>query len=355
MNFFSHLFPVPPNFLPDVIDVASDRKKVSTLLEYVALASKTAEEQQVYFTGPLGLLENQGVQQAESNLEVKDISLSFKRKPSGKSPAVFMLPIIDICQKLRIIVFDICRKGGIMPRPIRCRRIERLPVYRSFSPDDITAAESVQMTVDEFEALRLLDDEGLTQEACAARMNIARTTVTSIYDSSRKKVADALVHGKRLLITGGRCEFAPVEIKQHIMEKGSSTMRIAVTYENGEIFQHFGHSERFKLYDVEDGKITGEQVVDTNGSGHGALAGFLQAAKADALICGGIGMGAQMALADAGIKLYAGVRGSADAAAKSLASGTLEYDPDAHCDHHGHHHDGDCGHDHCADHHCRGN
>ena len=62
-----------------------------------------------------------------------------------------------------------------MPRPVRCRRIERLPVYRSFSPDDITAAESVRMTVDEFEALRLLDDEGLTQEECAARMNIART------------------------------------------------------------------------------------------------------------------------------------------------------------------------------------
>ena len=242
-----------------------------------------------------------------------------------------------------------------MPRPIRCRRIERLPVYRSFSPDDIIAAESVYMTVDEFEALRLLDDEGLTQEACAVRMNIARTTVTSIYNSARKKVADALVHGKRLLIAGGRCEFAPVEIKQHIMEKGSSTMRIAVTYENGEIFQHFGRSEQFKLYDTEDGRIIGEQVVDTNGSGHGALAGFLQAAKADALICGGIGMGAQMALADAGIKLYAGVRGSADAAAKSLASGTLDYDPDARCDHHGHHHDGDCGHDHCADHHCHGN
>ena len=117
-----------------------------------------------------------------------------------------------------------------MPRPIRCRRIERLPVYRSFSPDDITAAESVQMTVDEFEALRLLDDEGLTQEACASRMNIARTTVTAIYDSARKKVADALVHGKRLLITGGCCEFEPVELNQILMEKGSNTMRIAVTY-----------------------------------------------------------------------------------------------------------------------------
>ena len=74
-----------------------------------------------------------------------------------------------------------------MPRPFRCRRIGQLPVYRSFSPDDITAMESVQMTVDEFETLRLLDDEGLTQEACASRMNIARTTVTAIYDSARKK------------------------------------------------------------------------------------------------------------------------------------------------------------------------
>ena len=111
-----------------------------------------------------------------------------------------------------------------MPRPVRCRRIGQLPVYRSFSPDDITAEESVRMTVDEFETIRLLDAEGLTQEVCAARMNIARTTVTAIYESARKKVADALVHGKRLLITGGCCEFKPVELHQIIMEKGSSTM-----------------------------------------------------------------------------------------------------------------------------------
>ena len=241
-----------------------------------------------------------------------------------------------------------------MPRPFRCRRIERLPVYRSFSPDDTAAAESVQMTVDEFEALRLLDSEGLTQEACAARMNIARTTVTAIYDSARKKVADALVNGKRLLITGGHCEYEPVEIDQEIIEKGTHTMRIAVTYENGEIFQHFGHTEQFKLYDIEDGKIVNEQIVDTNGSGHGALAGFLQAVQADALICGGIGMGAQMALADAGVKLYAGVSGSADAAAKALAEGALEFDPDAMCDHHDHHHgEGhECGHHHGEGHEC---
>ena len=241
-----------------------------------------------------------------------------------------------------------------MPRPTRCRRIERMPVYRSFSPDDISAADSVKITVDEFETLRLLDDEGLTQEACASRMNIARTTVTAIYESARRKVADALVHGKRLLVTGGCCEFPPVEIPKTVLEKGNLVMRIAVTYENGEVFQHFGHAEQFKLYDVENGAVVREQIVDTNGSGHGALAGFLQAAKVDALICGGIGMGAQMALADAGIRLYAGVQGSADAAAKALAEGALAYDPDARCDHH-EHHGGDCRHDHCADRHCGGN
>ena len=126
-------------------------------------------------------------------------------------------------------------------------------------------------------------------------------------------------------------------------------MRIAVTYENGQIFQHFGHTAQFKIYDVEDGKIVSSRVVDTQGSGHGALAGVLTALNVDALICGGIGGGAQMALAAANIKLYGGVSGSADAAAEALAVGNLTFDPNAHCDHHGHHHEE--GHA-CGDHGC---
>ena len=90
-------------------------------------------------------------------------------------------------------------------------------------------------------------------------------------------------------------------------------MKIAVTYENGQIFQHFGHTEQFKLYEAVDGKITHAKVVDTNGSGHGALAGFLMQHGVDTLVCGGIGGGAQAALAEAGIKLYGGVSGDADA------------------------------------------
>ena len=112
-------------------------------------------------------------------------------------------------------------------------------------------------------------------------------------------------------------------------------MKIAATYANGEIFQHFGHTQQFKLYTVENGKITSSEVVDTNGSGHGALAGFLMQRGVDTLICGGIGGGAQVALAGAGIRLYGGVRGDADAAVNALLSGNLGYDPNVHCDHHG--------------------
>lgn len=113
-------------------------------------------------------------------------------------------------------------------------------------------------------------------------------------------------------------------------------MKIAVTYENGQIFQHFGHTAQFKLYDVADGKVVSGEVVDTNGSGHGALAGFLRQRGVDTLICGGIGGGAQAALAEAGIRLFGGVRGDADAAVQALLAGNLGYDPNVRCSHHDH-------------------
>ena len=120
-------------------------------------------------------------------------------------------------------------------------------------------------------------------------------------------------------------------------------MKIAVTYENGQVFQHFGHTERFKIYEVEDGAVTASQVVDTAGSGHGALAGFLRERGVQTLICGGIGGGAQQMLAAAGIQLYAGVSGSCDAAVEALLAGTLAYQTAANCDHHEHEHGDGCG------------
>lgn len=119
--------------------------------------------------------------------------------------------------------------------------------------------------------------------------------------------------------------------------------KIAVTYADGQIFQHFGHTEFFKIYEIENGSIVNSQVVSANGNGHGALAGFLQSQGVDTLICGGIGGGAKMALAQAGITLYGGAAGDADTAVQNLLDGILSFNPDIMCSHHSHGEGHTCG------------
>lgn len=138
-------------------------------------------------------------------------------------------------------------------------------------------------------------------------------------------------------------------------EKGDRIMKIAVTYENGQIFQHFGHTEQFEIYDIDDGNILSKKVVSTNGSGHGALATLLGDLNVDVLICGGIGGGAKRALADVGIKLYGGVSGSCDEAVQALLDGNLGYDPNIKCSHHNHENsegEHNCSKHDCGEHHC---
>mgnify|MGYP005805313985 FL=1 len=122
-------------------------------------------------------------------------------------------------------------------------------------------------------------------------------------------------------------------------------MRVAVTYENGQIFQHFGRTETFKLYDLKDDKIIRTSLLDTNGQGHGALASVLKEAKVDVLICGGIGQGARDRLAAAGIQIIGGCSGQADLVMEDYRSGKLRDDPEARCG--CHHHEGEhhCGHE----------
>ncbi len=126
-------------------------------------------------------------------------------------------------------------------------------------------------------------------------------------------------------------------------------MKLAVTYENGSVFQHFGRTEAFKVYEIEDDKVVRAEVIGTNGSGHSALAGVLAELGIDVLICGGIGGGAQAALADAGIEVCAGAQGSADEAVAAYLRGELT-DAGVTCDHHGAHHE--CGEHGCGEHDC---
>lgn len=256
-----------------------------------------------------------------------------------------------------------------MPRPQRCRRICQQPPIDSFLPTNCQDNIPIKLTLDEYEVIRLVDLENRTHDQCAQQMDISRSTVQEIYQIARRKIAACLVYGKPLLISGGNyrichgmeyhrcgCGCDNITLLNNISyqkAKGELTMKIAVTYENGQIFQHFGHTAQFKVYEIQDNQIISSHVVDTAGSGHGALAGFLMQHGINILICGGIGGGAQNALAQAGIKLYGGVTGEADAAVQALLENNLQFNPNVHCSHHDHQH-GQEGHT-CGDHGCGSN
>ncbi|WP_130837336.1 DUF134 domain-containing protein [Lachnoclostridium sp. Marseille-P6806] len=247
-----------------------------------------------------------------------------------------------------------------MPRPKRTRWIEREPVCRCFCPQDGHSRQpTVVLTLDEYETIRLIDLENCDQASCAARMGLSRASVQSIYDGARKKLAEALVRGSSLRIEDGDCfvydgespagsparnRTGGISMVMQNNNKENGKMVIAVSYdrEKEEIFQHFGKTEYFKLYEIEDNTVKKSDVVSTDGQGHGALAGVLKKLRADVLICGGIGGGAQAALAEAGIRLFGGCSGNADAAVDAFLKGNLSYQEDIRCDHHDHG-DGGCG------------
>jgi len=110
-------------------------------------------------------------------------------------------------------------------------------------------------------------------------------------------------------------------------------MKIAVTYENGNVFQHFGRTEQFKVYDVQDGKVVAADIIGSDGAGHEALAGLLADKGIDVIICGGCGGGAQAALAAAGVELCSGATGNCDDAVEAYLKGELT-SQGVTCDHH---------------------
>lgn len=248
-----------------------------------------------------------------------------------------------------------------MARPSKTRFICKMPAHCRFTTEG-NPKNGINLTIEEYETIRLMDYLGMTQAECAKQMNVSRATVQALYTEARKKMSRFLVEGTYMEIGGGNfqlcsspCSATSCFQKQTQNKKkgkGDKTMKIAVTYENGEVFQHFGHTEQFKVYEVEDGKIISSEIVDTNGQGHGALAGFLFNSGIDVLICGGIGGGARNALAEAGIQLYPGAMGNADAQVESFLKGTLSYDPDTMCSHHSHAEGHVCGDHGCGSHSC---
>ena len=229
-----------------------------------------------------------------------------------------------------------------------------VPEYVSFSPEGLgTPApeeRAVRLALDELETIRLIDLEGMDQQQAAEHMGIARATVAAVYARARHTIADALVNGKGISIGGGSVTLAPSAAhgSPWPSKQKENMMRIAVTYENGNVFPHFGRTESFKLYDVEGDKVIASEVVGTNGVSHGALAGLLADNDVNVLICGGLGGGALAALQQAGIDVYGGAQGPVDDVVAAFLAGSLQQTAEASCHDHDHGREGGCGHHNCG-------
>ena len=230
------------------------------------------------------------------------------------------------------------RKEAEMPRPKKCRKVCHFPRALAFLPAESTDEKNaIVLTVDEYESLRLIDREGLSQELCGEHMQIARTTVQLIYTAARKKLADALVEGRALLIDGGDyrlCQgdgsfqgcsqcFKRGLLEQYPRPSGADTLRVAVAMEQDTVARHFACAEEFRLYDIRAGKLVACHTVDAGSDDYAVIIGVLGALETDALICGAMGDGARAALDGNSVRLYANVSGDADLAVEHLLAGTL--------------------------------
>ena len=219
-------------------------------------------------------------------------------------------------------------------RQNKSKKIGKMPEYKYFYSEKENCLNII-LSLEEYETIRLIDYLGYNQQKCSEEMGVSRSTIVSLYNTARKKLARFLIEGHYMKIEGGHYHLQ--------QERGERNMKIAVTCVNGQVFQHFGHCPSFLICDVEDGKIVSTNLVDSSTSGCGALAGFLASQGVDVVICGGIGAGAKNHLAASGLQVLPGASGDALGQVESFIAGTLNYDPDRECDHHDH-----------DDHHCHG-
>jgi predicted DNA-binding protein (UPF0251 family)/predicted Fe-Mo cluster-binding NifX family protein len=248
-----------------------------------------------------------------------------------------------------------------MPRPRKWRKVCCLPERNRFGPlGPAGDAEGiVNMTVDEYESIRLIDLEGFTQEECAGHMNVARTTVQGIYDGARKKLAESLVSGKVLWIEGGeyklcdgmgaacggrgchrrRCGRGCINDNEYIRKTEGETMIIAVASEGTHIAEHFGHCGNFNLYHIHDKRIVRSESVANPGHKPGFLPNFLHEKGVHVIIAGGMGSGAVDIFNEKNIEVILGASGDATAAVESYLQGSLK-STDSVC--HAHQHQGEC-------------
>ena len=228
-----------------------------------------------------------------------------------------------------------------MSRPKQSRIISSSPVVSGFRPYGRCCyrKDSIQLRYDEYESIRLLDYEGQLQDVAAKQMNVSRPTLTRIYAEARKKIAMALVEGKKIVISNDNIEFEDYQQQKSNIQV--MNQKIAIPTSEGKLWQHFGKAPEVTFVTVEDGQVKETVVLKAPEHEHGAMPRFIAAQGGTDVLCGGLGKGAVTMLNDLGIQVHGGAPTIAvEEVLSQYLGGTIVYG-DSSCHHHceGHHHD----------------
>ena len=238
--------------------------------------------------------------------------------------------------------------------------VKQMPQVKGFRPIGIppcNCGETSLLHYDEYEAVRLIDYEGMSQDEAASKMNVSRPTLTRIYDCARKAIAKALVECSVLNIGEGEVEFYGNWHSQMKNNKNIEGMKkIAIPTTDGMLFPHFGHASQFTFVTIEDGKVTDKEVKDAPEHAHGVAPRFVMDNNATEVIAGGMGAMPVNMLMEAGVEVHIGAPVlPVDEIISMYLEGTLTYSGANPCE--GHHHEDDgeghCGghnHGHCSEH-----
>lgn len=226
-----------------------------------------------------------------------------------------------------------------MARPQKVRSVQNKPYCSRFKPENLGQEERIILSLDEYETIRWIDHERLSQENCALRMDISRTTVQRMYASAREKLAKALVHGHIIEIEGGSIH---MDLEKNQTTQMKDRIRLAIGLDGNQVASHFGQCNDYRLVDIENNRVVQTQDLHDEVSIHQQRPQFLKDQNVDVLVINGLGKGAYNRLLALDIQCLDAQGQNVDVVIDAYLSASLNQEIQAHecsgCK--GHHHHG---------------
>lgn len=230
-----------------------------------------------------------------------------------------------------------------MSRPLKLRSVANKPYCAHFKPLKSSKKRKILLSLDEYETIRLIDHERLSQENCAKVMDVSRTTVQRIYALARQKLAQAIVEGIAVEIEGGSIHLSEKKTQEPMHEQGEVNMKLAIGIDGLQVAGHFGNCNDFRIVTVENNIIMGHEDIHDETHVHHDRPQFLKDLGVDTLIMNSMGKAAYNRLLALNIECVAAENRSIEEALAAYLSKAMNKKLEGHecnnCGGHEHHGD----------------